>query len=45
MHDKVNITTADAEMAMPVHDRTESEAHTQLHKSCVFLSIAVLVLS
>ena len=52
MRDEVNITAADAEMAMCVCDWTESEARTHLykrglqrHKSCAFLSVEVLVLS
>ena len=51
MRDEVNVTAADEEMAMRVRDWTESEAHTHLHKhgprrhkSCGFLSVAVLVL-
>ena len=32
MHDEVNGTVVDTEMAMRVHDWTESEAHTHLHK-------------
>ena len=48
MRDEVNVTAADAEMAMRVRDWTESEARTHLrgprrHKSCAFLSVAVLV--
>ena len=46
MRDEVNVTAADAEMAMHVPDWTESEARTHLHKrgswqnkSCAFLSI------
>ena len=52
MRDEVNITAADAEMAVCVRDWTESEARTHLHKrglrrhkSCAFLSVAVVVLS
>ena len=52
MRDKVNVMAADAEMAMRMHDWTESEAHTHLHKcgprrhkSCAFLSVTVVVLS
>ena len=43
---------SDAEMAIHVHNWTESEARTHLHKcgpqwhkSCAFLSVGVLVLS
>ena len=50
MHDEVNVTAADAKMAMHVRNWTESEAHTHLHKreprrhkSCAFLNVAVLV--
>ena len=48
MLDKVNVTAADTEMAMHVHDWPESEARTHLHKrgpqwhkSCAFLNVAV----
>ena len=34
MRDEVNITAADAEMAMHMCDWTESEARTHLHKCC-----------
>ena len=52
MRNEVNITAADAEMAMHMCDWTESEACNHLHKhgpwrhkSWAFLSVAVLVLS
>ena len=52
MRNEVNVTVADAEMAMRVRDWTESKARTHLHKhgpwqhkSCAFLIVSVSVLS
>ena len=46
--DEVNVTAADAEMALRVRNWTESEARThlhkrgpRLHKNCAILSVAV----